>query len=544
MMPELKITSGDFFAGGGGVTVAMKNIPGMEPRWILNHDETAIRTNAFNNKDVKCYWADFYKQDAEEMEPVDFVWASVECTQHSGARGKNKPKKIGSYMLGWELLRYIRHISPYVVGIENVPEFKHWAPIRLLKDKKKSTDTYTALQVDENGHYLMRVLWHKKGKEFEKWKQAICDLGYDYSEKIFNAADHGIPTRRVRFFCFFTKKILGMQVPWAPVTHNKNGTEGLKKWVACKGYINLKKEGNSIFGRKDNENVAKGHRKPLSPNTLKRIAGGVKKFNPDMYMIMQYYGSGINAQSIESPLNTCTVKDRHVLLKIEKMQFIQDYCRGADLYNDVNEPMSPQLTWQTKHFVTVEKKTLETQFISDGTFSSEDKNTSVDEPCSALTAQQRHQKVNAFISLQNNSNGNPAANNFSIEEPCWAATVMEKFQFISSHFNSSGRPDTQNSDLESPLGSVLTGPNKKSLITAIKEGLIDFDIKMRFLDPEEIARISTFPEGYFSHPELKLSKKAATKLIGNAVPPEWAEIIITPVSNELRRILMYLKQAA
>jgi len=475
MQQPFKIKSGDFLAGGGGVTYAMTRIPDLDCRWVLNHDPIAIKTNMYNNKGIKHFWADFYKQDEHEMELVDFVWASIECTQHSRANGKKK-KKLGSYTLGWELKRYIKYLNPYMIGIENVPEFKDWAP------------------VDKKGNPIKS----KKGQEFKKWKQAIMDMGYEYDERIFNAADHGLPTRRVRFFCFFYKKELGMTIPWAPITHNKFGTKGLKKWVACKSYIDLQKEGNSIFGRKFNPNVAKGKRNPLCPNTLKRIAGGIKKFNPEMYMIMQYYGSGINAQSINSPLNTCTVKDRHVLIKMEKLHFIQDYCQGADIYDNINGPMSPQLTWQTKHFITLEKK---------------------------------------FMSVQNNSNGNPDANNFSIDEPCWATTVTEKFQFISSYFNSSNGPETQNQDLESPLNAVLTATNKKSLITAIKEGKLDFDIKMRFLDPEEIARITTFPEGYFTHPELKLSKKAATKLIGNAVPPEWARIIIQPVVKELTKVL-------
>ena len=75
------------------------------------------------------------------------------------------------------------------------------------------------------------------------------------------------------------------------------------------------------------------------------------------------------------------------------------------------------------------------------------------------------------------------------------------------------------------------------MVTAIENGHFDFDIKMRFLEPEELARISTFPEGYFTHPKLKLSKKMQTKLIGNAVPPEWARIMIEPVINELTEIL-------
>ncbi len=360
-----------------------------------------------------------------------------------------------------------------------------------------------------------------------------------------------------------------MTIPWAPITHDKKGKNGLNKWSACRPYINLENEGNSIFGREFNENVHKGKRKPLSVNTYRRIAGGIKKLHPDVYMIMQYYGSSFSAQPLTDPLNTIRTNDCHALLKIEKLKFIQDYCR-QDIFNKIDEPMSPQLTWQTKQLVTVEKKQmiadyygrddtatsldapantircdnskhlLTMNFISDGTFFASSKNHDVNQPLNALTGQQRHQVIQAklnFMSVQNNSNGNPGANNHSLNEPSWAATTREKFQFISAYFNSSNNPESQNQDLNSPLNTILTGTNKKALVTALQNGLIDFDIKMRFLDPEEMAMISTFPKGYFTNPQLKLSKKAATKLIGNAVPPEWARIIIDPVIKELKKCL-------
>ena len=539
------ITACDFLAGGGGVTHAMTKIDGMKVLWVLNHSKTAIRTNIFNHKGVKHYWADFYKQDEHEMEPVDFVWASIECTQHSLANG-GKEKRIGSYTLGWELIRYIKYMQPFVLGIENVTEFKKWAPLKdNMPDKTKT------------------------GQEFEKWKNAICALGYEYNEMILNAADFGIPTRRKRYFAFFTRIELGMTIHWPEPTHNKDGSNGLKKWVPCKDYIDLNSEGQSIFGREFNPDIRKNKRHSLSPNTLRRIAGGIKKFVPDLYFIFQYYSSGTHDQSIETPLRTITVKDRHVLVKLEKKQFIQDYCR-ADIFHTPEEPVAPQLTRQTKQLVTIDKQ----QFLSDASYCDDSKQFSVESPMNTITGQQRHQLISAFISKffsgkqshaesiekplstitcidhnslvtakanfiskQYNSNGNPEANNQDINEPCGSLTTKEKIQFITTYFNSSNNPGSQNQSLDAPLGTILTGTNKKALITMIENGDFDFDIKMRFLTPDELSKISTFPDKYFTHPQLKLNKKEQVKLIGNAVPPDWAKLIIEPVVNELEEIL-------
>lgn len=541
-LPINPIKAADFLAGGGGVTTAMRRIPGVSVRFVLNHDQMAIRTNMHNNRGIKHYWADFYRQDEHELEPVDFLWASIECTQHSKANG-GREKKIGSYTLGWELIRYLRHLRPAVIGIENVPEFKDWAP------------------VDENNHPIKE----RKGEEFQRWKNAICQLGYTYHELICNAADYGIPTRRIRYFAFFTKTALNLQVNWPKPTHNKTGINGLKKWEPCKHYIDLNREGESIFGREINPNIAKGKRKPLSPNTMKRIAGGIRKFAPELQFIFQYYGNGLNANSLSAPLNAVTVKDRHVLVSCEKTQFVADHVM-TDNYHHIEEPMNPQLTRQTKQLVTIEKH----QFLNDY-YGRENTSHSIDGHAMAITTENsknlvtiekkffskyysgpenRHfgftpddpfhtvKTVNNTalldIKAQFVSHHFGSGNNQSVDQPMNSITTQEKIQFISAHFNASGKPGSQNQDVETPLGTITTGTNKKSLITAIAAGEIDFDIKMRFLDPEELSRISTFPEGYFTDPLLKLTKKAATKLIGNAVPPEWARIIIEPVINELR----------
>lgn len=540
----IEVTSGDFLAGGGGVTEAMTRIPGLTCQWVLNHDQMAIRTNMFNHQGIQHYWSDLYTQDEHKMKPVDFIWASIECTQHSRANG-GRAKKVGSYTLGWELIRYLKHLQPLIIGIENVPEFKDWSP------------------VNANGTPVR----NKKGEEFQRWKKAICDLGYIYHEKIMNAADYGIPTRRVRYFAFFVSISLAMEINWPEPTHSKKGTDGLKKWEPCRPYLDLNNEGESIFGRKLNPNVRKGKRIPLSVNTLRRIAGGIKKLAPEIWMILQYYGNGFNGQKLSDPLNTITTKDRHILIKVEKLQFIQDHCR-TDIYSKPDEPLGPQLTRQTKQVITLEKK----QMLGDY-YGRDDTAHSIEGPCNAITTENSKHLITTqlmmqyyggdnhssslevplpsittkdhnallncniqFVSPQYNSNGNPENNVVNLEDPLWALSTEEKFQFISAYFNSSGHPETQNQDINNPLNSIL-GTGKQALITAIKNGQLDFDIKMRFLDPEEMSRISTFPDKYFTNPRLKLTKKQQVKLIGNAVPPEWARLIIQPVIQELQEVM-------
>ena len=128
-------------------------------------------------------------------------------------------------------------------------------------------------------------------------------------------------------------------------------------------------------------------------------------------------------------------------------------------------------------------------------------------------------------------NGNKQDHASSIENPLAAITTQEKFQFITTYFNSSGNPGSQNQSLDKPLNTILTATNKKALVIAIKEGQIDFDIKMRFLTSDELSSIMGFPKGYFK--KNKLNNKQIFKMIGNSVPIDIAKAIIEPIKEEI-----------
>ena len=451
------ITYGEFFAGGGGCASAAQKHPSIKPLWLLNHDKVAIKTNAFHMPDVKVYWADIYMQDEHQLEYVDVVQASFECDYHTPAIG-NAPIDKSSYMMGWELYRYIRYLQPLVLTVENVPGVKKWAP---LNDDG---------QPDKN----------RQGEEFERWKAAMIGLGYCYKESIRNAADDGLPTRRKRYFAIFYKE--GIEASFPEYTHSEHGTDGKEKWIACKHYIDLDNHGQSIFGREYNLELPKQHRKPVSKNTRRRLGGGIKKHAKGFHQfISTYYGGEAGkdrGQSLDKPLNTIMTENRHQLVTVEKLQFIQDHCHG-DFYQSVEEPLYPQLTRQTKQIVTIEQ--IICQYY--GT----DQQQSIEAPLNTIPCKDRHQLV-----------------------------TLEKLQFISHYFSSNGNPESQNQSLDKPLNTIMTTP-KAQLVTL----LMDFDIKVRFLNKEELAEITTFPRDYFSKPGLNISHKDAVKLIGNAVPPEW-----------------------
>ena len=467
-VPDYVITNGEFFAGGGGWTHGLHKVPGSMTKWILNHDKVAISTNAFHHPHTKVYWADIYAQDEHELEYVDCIHASVECQDHSLAKA-GEEKRIGSYTMGWELYRYIKYLKPLVLTIENVPEFKKWAPL------------------DENNKRIKA----RAGEEFERWKQAFIDLGYVYKESVRNAADDGLPTRRRRYFGAFHHPDIDFKFP--DFTHSKEGKGGKKKWLACRPHIDLDDHGISIFGREFNENLPKHLRRKYSPNSLKRIAYGLMKYSPQFrHFITQYYGGNPDrSQSLEAPLYTITTENRHQLITAEKLQFIMDHCQSAS-FQKLDEPLRPQLARQTKQLVSVDNVIC--QYY--GSLNAQD----LDSPIKGINCRDRHQLIR-----------------------------FEKFQFITKYLNSNGKPEYNTETLEEPISAIMT-KTKHQLIT-----LLDgFDIKARFLRADELAACTTFPRDYFNRPGLKVSGKNAIKMIGNAVPPDWAPVLMTPNIKAIR----------
>ena len=418
------MTWGDLFAGGGGTTTGALSVKGVRVLWALNHSKEAIYTHKINHPETEHYRADIRDMDEHKLCEIDGLWASLECTNFSNAKG-GRPKNEDSRTLAWELIRYIIHCKPFYIVIENVREFMAWGP------------------VDENGKPLSK----DKGKEYLKWVNYIKKLGYEYDYRILNSADFGSYTSRRRYFGVFAAK--GYKIEFPEPLFKKS------EWKKCKEKINLSETGKSIFGRK----------KPLAEKTLQRIAAGIKKFYPETAHIMQYYGSGYNGQSLEKPLNTVTTKDRHALINFlcekEKKHFISDHIWGSQ-NQSIEKPLNTICTKESKQLITVDK----------------------------------HENIHK----------------------------EEKYQFITKFFGGSGNPN-QYSSLDKPLGTILTN-DKNALVTMIIN--YDFDVKLRFLTPKELADITGFPEDY----KWYGSKKFITWMVGNAVPIELSKSIIHSIKSE------------
>lgn len=305
----------DLFCGAGGTSTGVESARVENEKCAkviacVNHDANAIASHAENHPESLHFTEDIRTLDlaplakhvAEMRKKYPFaklvLWASLECTNHSNAKG-GMSRDADSRTLAEHVNRYVIAINPDSVQIENVKEFMDWGP---LKQKEKEG----VPQFDKKGNAIMHPDPLTKGTDFKRWVESIKSLGYSYDYRILNSADFNAYTSRRRFFAQFSAE--GFPTVWPEPTNEKNGVN-LPKWNAVKHCLDFSEEGKSIFGRKI----------PIVDNTLKRIYAGMEKFVPvgeekflsavNYTFIDQQFGKSKPA-SIENPCNAVTVNPK------------------------------------------------------------------------------------------------------------------------------------------------------------------------------------------------------------------------------------------
>ena len=197
----------DLFCGAGGTSTGINSarLNGEQCAEVIacvNHDANAIASHSSNHPDALHFTEDIrtlelsplvshlQKCRAENPDALTVLWASLECTNFSRAKG-GQPRDADSRTLAEHLFRYIEAIEPDYIQIENVEEFMSWG------------------EVDENG----KPISMDKGKSYLRWVRNVKRYGYNFEHRILNAADYGAYTSRKRFFGIFARKGLPIVFP-------------------------------------------------------------------------------------------------------------------------------------------------------------------------------------------------------------------------------------------------------------------------------------------------------------------------------------------
>lgn len=274
----------DLFAGGGGASTGIEQAIGRPVDVAINHDPEAISLHQANHPQTLHLTTDVREVDPMAVlellgwRKIGLLWASPDCKHFSKAKGgKPVSKKIRS--LAWVVVRWAaklpREYRPRIICLENVEEFQTWGPL----------DKATNLPCPR-----------RKGKTFERWKDALQALGYQVEHRELRACDYGAPTIRKRLF--LVARCDGEPIVWPEPTHAAPESlqvkaRKLKPWRPAADCIDWSIPAPSIFERA----------RPLADATCRRIAKGVMRYVVNAAEPFIVGVGGRAGQSPERPLS-------------------------------------------------------------------------------------------------------------------------------------------------------------------------------------------------------------------------------------------------
>ena len=310
----------DNFAGGGGASTGIELATGRSVDIAINHDPNAVAMHTTNHPDTLHYCESVYEvrpKIATAGRPVGLAWFSPDCRHFSKAKGA-KPVEKAIRGLAWIVIRWALDVSPRVMMLENVEEFKTWGPLlagEMRPDPERGGETFEAFigmlstGVPADHPALMECCeFLQLSPDSEQVQQLVTGLGYDVDYRELRACDYGAPTIRKRFFMVMRRD--GQPIAWPDITHGDPKSPAvqagkLAPWRTAAGCIDWSIAAPSIFDRK----------KTLAENTLKRIARGIQRFvldNPTPFIVKCNHTTTkgkydcFRGQSLVEPLQTIT----------------------------------------------------------------------------------------------------------------------------------------------------------------------------------------------------------------------------------------------
>lgn len=540
----------DLFCGAGGTStgVELAQVNGEKCAKVIacvNHDKNAIASHSANHPDSVHFTEDIRTLElsplaeyaAKMRKEYPFaklvLWASLECTNHSKAKG-GMSRDADSRTLAEHLDRYIEALNPDSVQIENVEEFMSWGD---LNDKGKPIS-------------------RDKGRLYIKWVDHVRSYGYNFDWRLLNSADFGAFTSRKRFFAQFNKP--GLPIIWPEQTHAKvTGKSGglfenqFKPWNAVKDVLDLEDEGVSVFGRK----------KDLVEATLDRIYHGLIKFvagGKDQWLL-KYNSKSKSGKhvppSIDDPAPTVPCQGRLGLMSTD---FLSKYYSGRPAGKNITidgpagtvttvgnqalvQPKFLMAYYGNGYVASIDNPcntigTVDTFAALNTTFIDQQfgnsKPTSVDSVLGGLTANPKYNPVtvnrwNYLLDSQYSRVGN------SLEQPCF--TLIARMDKTPPYLVDITQDASDLPDFIKIIDNVVVYEiyeDDSPMMKKIKEFMAHYglkDIKMRMLKIQELKEIMGFPEDY----TLIGTQAEQKKYIGNAVEVTMAKVLCEAIAYRL-----------
>lgn len=518
----------DNFAGGGGASTGIEIAIGRSVDIAINHDPAAIAMHRANHPATEHYIEDVWAVDPVEAcagRPVALAWFSPDCKHHSKAKG-GKPVDKNIRGLAWVAVKWARRVHPRVIMLENVEEFQSWGPLK----KNNRPDPKRA------------------GETYRKFIRHLQREGYHIETNLLHACDYGAPTIRKRFFLI--ARCDGQKIVWPEPTHAAPDSievrMGSKKpWVPVSEVLDFSLPCPSIFASSKEIMEQYGIRavRPLSENTMKRIARGLMKFvvnNPKPFIVqVNHSGDQFRGQDIDDPLDTITAKHGTGVVAPVLMRNNENA-----VGSDAREPIGTITTGG--HHMLIAPSMI--QYHSE---QSEDvRGQTVDKPIMTVDSSNRYGLVSTFISKFYGGDNvaasvaNPLPTVTAIDHNAVCAAYVTQFNnncdgqsvdaplnTMTAHTNHFGEvkaflvkyygsgDNAVSCELPAP---TITAKDRMGLVTVHGEDYKIVDIGLRMLTPRELFDAQGFPPDYIIDVDADgkpYPKSEQVARCGNAVCP-------------------------
>lgn len=528
----------DNFAGGGGASTGIELATGRIVDIAVNHDRAAIEMHEKNHPYTRHFCEDVWEIDPRKVtqgRPVALVWCSPDCKHFSKAKGGTPvSKKIRG--LAWVAVRWAATVRPRVIILENVEEFMTWGPIKDGQPIKE-----------------------KAGQTFRSFVNELKKLGYAVDWRVMRACDYGAPTSRKRFFLI--ARCDGQPIIFPEPTHGDK--KPLKSYKTAAECIDWRIPCKTIFGRN----------KPLSVNTLKRIARGLDKFvirSPRPFIMQMNYENA--PQSVDDPLSTITAVNKHFAVDPVLTPYVMSNNTG-NAPHGANEPL-PTITTGNRNFVV-------SPYLSKYYGGEKQAGADVGKPLPTITAIDHN--ALAAVSLTSRYGNGEDGRGREIDKPLPTVTAGDHNQLLAAHI-ATFRRGMDGQSVGEPLSTITAKAGHhaevRTYLTKLGSGdallgkwnevrellntyagykiaadeilIIEIDgvqyfisdVAMRMLEPHELAAAQGFPPDYVLKVSDSYSKSAQIARIGNSVCPVMATVLVRANLPELcvRKKLKTMKE--
>lgn len=514
----------DQFCGAGGSSLGIRNLSakyggGLEVALAMNHWRLAIETHSANFPETDHDCADMSAVDPRRYPSADMLITSPECTNHSLAKGVKRRYQQTQTLFGkleidpsaersratmWDVPRFAEVHNYNLIIVENVVDARMW------------------------------IMW-------DAWLHAMHNLGYLHRCVYLNSM-HALPTpqSRDRMYVVFWKK--GNPAPDLDITPAAFCPDCGKQVNAIQSWKNPKKK----FGKYRQQYVYRcpccggivepyyysafncidwsipsqkiGERKkPLSPNTIRRIEYGIDKYGNQPLVLHGDHASVLDrSHPLDCPMFTQAT--RQVAGLICPGFLSKQYGGGFDPKHSpvgLDDPAGTITT--TDHHALVQFPHIVTTRYTSGI---ECRVKSSCQPLPTQPGDASHYVLGIPFVVENfgTSKSKP------ITDPVGCQTTSPNYGLVSNEAVNAfltyyyGRTTT--SGMNAPVGTVTT-KERAAVVMNPAENIDINECTYRMLVDREIQRAMAFNDDYI----ILGNSKDKVRQLGNAVTPPAMELI-------------------